>query len=376
MGEPNQLGRCQICKRYSSLISTKLGVCLDCIRSKPNKALRISNQIHKRTRHTFGLPASPLKSPNGLQCGQCANNCIISDGQMGYCGIVDNRDGKLERRGGTAEKGILEWYYDPLPTNCVSWWFCPGCTGAGHPKYACSSTAETSYSNLAVFYGGCSTDCLFCQNWHHRTLPQRREPTISAKELASKVNEKIPCICFFGGDPSPQMPHALRTSQIALEEASVQNRILRLCWETNGRMLSNYAKEAARLSLISGGNMKFDIKAWDENLSKALCGTSNKATLQNFRNTGEEFFGQRPKLPLLSASTLLVPGYVDTKEVENIARFIADVNAEIPYTLLAFFPAYIMHDLPTTSREYAHNCYAIAKRHLENVRIGNNHLLS
>ena len=172
------------------------------------------------------------------------------------------------------------------------------------------------------------------------------------------------------------MPHALKTSQTALKEALGKNRILRICWETNGRMLPDYAKRAAEFSLKSGGNMKFDIKTWNENLNKALCGTSNKATLENFRNIGEKYYGQRPELPVLAASTLLIPGYVDTREVESIAKFIAEINPQIPYTLLAFYPAYVLNDLPTTSRKQAHNCVNIAKKYLENVRIGNIHLLS
>ncbi len=141
-------------------------------------------------------------------------------------------------------------------------------------------------------------------------------------------------------------------------------------------MLPNYARQAAGLSLMSGGNMKFDLKTWDENLSKTLCGTSNKATLENFREIGERFYKQRPELPLLAASTLLIPGYVDTYEVENIAKFIAETDSEIPYTLLAFYPAYILNDLPVANRKHAQDCYKSARKHLENVRIGNAHLLS
>jgi len=370
------LGKCQICNTRSPLISTQLGVCLNCIRSKPEKTLQITDQIHAKTRQTFNLPAKPPQTPNGLQCGQCANQCKIAEGQKGYCGLVENKEGKLQRHGGTLEKGILQWYYDPLPTNCVSWWFCPGCTGKGYPKYAYKPKAETGYSNLAVFYGSCSTDCLFCQNWHYRNLAQKHKPTISAQQLASKVNEKTSCICFFGGDPSTQMPHALKTSQTALTEAADKNRILRICWETNGRMLPNYAQQAAKLSLESGGNIKFDIKTWNDPLNKALCGTSNKATLENFQKIGEKYYSQRIELPVLTASTLLIPGYVDAREVENIAKFIAEINPQIPYTLLAFYPTYILNDLPTTSRKQAHNCYDIAKKHLKNVRIGNIHLLS
>ncbi|MCK4478675.1 radical SAM protein [Candidatus Bathyarchaeota archaeon] len=370
------MGKCQICNTRSPLISAQLGICLNCIRLKPEKALQKSSQIHAETRQAFNLPAKPPQTPNGIQCGQCANKCKIAEGQKGYCGLVENQEGKLRRHGGTREKGILQWYYDPLPTNCVSWWFCPGCTGAGYPKYAYKPKAEIGYSNLAVFYGSCSTDCLFCQNWHYRNLAQKRKPTISAQQLASKVNGKTSCICFFGGDPSTQMPHALKTSQTALREASDKNKILRICWETNGRMLPNYAQQAAELSLKSGGNMKFDLKTWNENLNKVLCGTSNKATLENFQKIGKKYYNQRPELPILTASTLLIPGYVDTQEVEGIAKFIAEISPQIPYTLLAFYPAYILNDLPTTSRKHAHNCYITAKKHLNNVRIGNIHLLS
>jgi len=35
-----------------------------------------------------------------------------------------------------------------------------------------------------------------------------------------------------------------------------------------------------------------------------------------------------------------------------------------------------MDDLPTTNREQADRCYQAAKKHLENVRIGNVNLLS
>ncbi len=141
-------------------------------------------------------------------------------------------------------------------------------------------------------------------------------------------------------------------------------------------MLPTYGKQAAKLSLESGGNIKFDLKAWDENLSKVLCGLSNKAALENFQKVGEKFYSKRPELPVLTASTLLVPGYVDSQEVGKIAKFIAEINPTIPYTLLAFYPAFELNDLPKTSREHSQSCYNMAKKHLENVRIGNMHLLS
>jgi pyruvate formate lyase activating enzyme len=306
----------------------------------------------------------------------CANDCRIGVGGKGFCGLVFNVAGHLVRMGGTPEKGVLQWYYDALPTNCVAWWFCPGCTGAGYPKYAYKKTAETEHSNLAVFYGACSYDCLYCQNWHYRSLASGLQPLMSAESLAEKADRHVSCICYFGGDPSVQMPHALKTSQIAIEKAATEKRILRICWETNGYWKKELALKAVELSLKSGGNIKFDLKAWNPNLNLALCGVSNEPTLKTFKLIGKKFVEMRPKLSILSASTLLVPGYVDEEEVANIARFIAEVNPDIPYTLLAFYPQYMMTDLPTTSREQALQCANAAKKHLNNVRIGNVNLLS
>ena len=123
-------------------------------------------------------------------------------------------------------------------------------------------------------------------------------------------------------------------------------------------------------------NSLFPFQPHIEELNIALCGVSNKPTLENFMMLGEKFYKQRPELPVLSASTLLIPGYIDAEEVENIARFIREIDPNIPYTLLAFYPCYVMNDLPTTSKKQALECQKAAEKHLKNTRIGNIHLLS
>ncbi|MEM1550742.1 MAG: radical SAM protein [Candidatus Bathyarchaeia archaeon] len=353
-----------------------MGVCLKCIREKPEEALEVVRFVRRESREHFDLPPEIPKDPNGIRCGICANDCIIGRSSRGFCGLVFNVDGKIKRMGGTPERGVLEWYYDPLPTNCVAWWFCPGCTGAGYPKYAYKPTAETGYMNLAVFYGACSLDCLFCQNWHYRYLSQKLSPCVSSEELAGTVNDRVSCICSFGGDPSAQMPHAIKTSELALKRAKEDERILRICWETNGNMRKEFALRAAELSFESGGVVKFDLKAWNENIYRALCGVSKENIFENFKVIGEKYFPERPEVPILTASTLLIPGYIDPAEVEDIAKFIAEIDPRIPYTLLAFYPQYILDDLPTTSRKQAYECYKVSKKYLKNVRIGNVHLLS
>jgi pyruvate formate lyase activating enzyme len=275
-------------------------------------------------------------------------------------------------KGVTADYANVSWYHDPLPTNCVADWVCPGGVGAGYPEFAYSKGPEYGYKNLAVFYQACSFDCLFCQNWHYRDLAVR-EIKVTAASLADAVDDRTSCICYFGGDPTPQLPHSLRVARLALQKK--QGQILRICWETNGSMHPALLQQAAEISLNSGGCIKFDLKAWDEGLHIALCGISNKRTLENFQLLAE-YARRRPSPPLLVASTLLIPGYVDKQEVSHLARFISSLSPDIPYSLLAFAPQFMMCDLPITSRRHAEECLSEAKAHgLRRIRVGNVHLL-
>jgi pyruvate formate lyase activating enzyme len=279
--------------------------------------------------------------------------------------------------GGTAKSGILEWYYDPLPTNCVGSWVCPGGIVSGSIKNSkMSSGTEVGYKNLAVFYGACTFDCLFCQNWHYRYLSQELSPVVTAQELASKVDSKTSCICFFGGYPTPQVSHALKASKLALENRSEdENSITRICWESNGSMARNNLKKVLELSATTGGCIKFDLKFWHDELNYALCGVSNHQTLDNFEYLAGEIESS-PIQPLIIASTLLVPGYIGPEEIRSISKFISSLNPDIPYSLLAFHPQFEMEDMPVTNKKEALLCLEAAKEGgLNNVNIGNLHLL-
>jgi pyruvate formate lyase activating enzyme len=129
------------------------------------------------------------------------------------------------------------------------------------------------------------------------------------------------------------------------------------------------------LSLKSGGCVKFDLKAFDPKIHRALCGVGNTRTLDNFAAAAQQI-KERPEPPLLIASTLLVPGYIEEEEVKAIASFIADLDSTIPYSLLGFYGSFLMTDLPTTSSAQAQSCLSAAKSTgLTRTRIGNVHLL-
>ena len=166
------------------------------------------------------------------------------------------------------------------------------------------------------------------------------------------------------------MPHALASAtKFAKQEGTI-------CWETSGAAHPRLMDRAVALSLRTNGTVKFDLKAYDEHLHIALTGVSNRHTLENFARAAR-YGAERPEFPLVIASTLLVPGYVNADEVEHIAGFIAGFSPDIPYVLLGFGPNFYMPDLPCTSVRHAEEAEAAARAAgLTNVRIGNRHLLS
>lgn len=362
--------RCFHCGKSSKKIAECLQLCYTCLRDHFSEIREKIDSVHATSHHLHDLPPFPPQDPEAPACTLCVNSCRIPVGRRGYCGVRSNKGGRI--LGGTAEGGDLYYYYDSLPTNCVADWVCPGGTGAGYPKFAYRPGPELGYKNLAVFYHGCTFDCLFCQNWQHRQSLGKTQP-VSSQALAGAVDEATSCICYFGGDPTPHLIHSMQTARIARKQA--QGKILRICWETNGSGNSAILEEIMDLALESGGCIKFDLKAWTEGVHIALCGVSNQRTLKNFKRLSWKI-AERPQPPPLVASTLLVPGYVDEEEIREIARFIASLDRTIPYSLLAFHPQFFMKDLPTTSRKHAERCLDLAQEAgLKRVRLGNLHLL-
>jgi pyruvate formate lyase activating enzyme len=363
--------RCISCGEESVTVSEVLGLCGDCIRSDFAKWRSHLAGVHYRIRSADGLPPEVPRTKGGLICRICGNGCAVGERETGYCGLHQvTSEGRLKWVAGSASRARVSWYLDALPTNCVADWVCPGGSACGYPTYSHAQGPEFGFYNLAVFYQACSFDCLFCQNWHYRA---RRPVARRAAEVVKDVTESVSCICFFGGDPGPQVIHALAVARLARRKRG--SGILRICWETNGNLSHKYLDSMVRESLDSGGTIKVDVKTWSEPLGYALSGISNRRSLEIVGRL-LRLSKERSEPPLFMASTLLVPGYVDEREVGAIAELIAGLAPETPYSLLAFAPCFWMSDLPPTSRAHAERCAEVARdAGLKRVRIGNRHLL-
>ncbi len=329
------MGTCKICGLTSDFVSRFLSLCSRCIKERFSEALSQIESAHKLSRLKFNLPVSPPQEEDGKKCNICIHGCKISPESPGYCGSLP--------------LGSLDWYYDPLPTNCVADKVCEGSRMAG-------------MKNLAVFYRSCSFNCLFCQNWHFK---EKRRGVLEAEKLAELADNSTFCVCYFGGDPVPQIVHSIKASRLIARKGKT------ICWETNGSMNRSVLKSMGEISFSTKGWIKFDIKAWDDRIHRALCGVSNKWTLENFSYLFHVMKNMGVKKGLI-ASTLLIPGYIDENEVFHIASFISSLDRDIPYVLLGFAPHFLFSDLPFSSRSQAIKCREAAmSAGLSSVYVGN-----
>ncbi len=361
---------CELCGKVVYYAGSTLRVCSSCIKTRWDMAEPIIKEVHIKSRHRFELPQYPPVNSNGKKCRICIIGCKMDEREEGFCGIRKGSSSSFKTDGNSM--GKFSAYLDPLPTNCVADWVCAGGTGSGYPAFAYERGPEVGYYNLAVFFEACNLNCLFCQNWSFK-LSHKRDNWEPVSALTSRMTPRVSCVCFFGGDPTPQLPFAIRATKKLLSDKP--GKILRVCWETNGMATRKWLNYMLKLSYETGGCVKVDLKAWNSNIHKALCGTGNAEILENFYNIAQKASYRRHP-PLVIASTLLVPEYVDETEVYEIARFIASIDKSIPYTLLAFAPQFEMRDFPTTSLEHAEACMEAARKAgLEKVRIANRHLL-
>ncbi len=133
--------------------------------------------------------------------------------------------------------------------------------------------------------------------------------------------------------------------------------------ETNGYGLTPQNLDALKKAGVD--SFWLDIKAYDGTDHKWLTGCFNR----NILKLPEEIVTRGFVLEILS---LYIPNLVETPQLKKIAQLIFDVDPEIPFTILAFFPEYQMKRYKHPKVSEMIEAYLEAKAvGLRNVRLGN-----
>jgi len=165
-------------------------------------------------------------------------------------------------------------------------------------------------------------------------------------------------VAFTGGDLTCYPDFYIKCSELIKAETNLWVLI-----ETNGYGLTPQNLDALKSAGVD--SFWLDIKAYDGTDHKWLTGCFNR----NILKLPEEILKRGFVLEVLS---LYIPNLVETDQLKKIAQLLFDIDPEIPFTILAFFPEYQMKRYRSPKTIEMVEAYLEVKAiGLRNVRLGN-----
>ena len=284
----------------------------------------------------------------------------------------------------------------------------------GHPRRLITSIHLSRPENyLSIYQSGCNFSCRKCHSWYFSKIKNGTwyspedilryavdyEKSVTLTEPREKAtawhgHDTCRCCgsCVLYGRRSHGCPGILDPESIVLgpqgfgpvrniaaftggdvtcnpefygECARLIHQHTRL-WvliETNGYGLTPNNLDTLQASGVDA--FWLDIKAFDDDTHQWLTGCSNQAILKLPKEILRRGF-------VLEVLSLYIPGLVEADDLEDIARILKDVDAGIPFTILAFFPEYRMKDFRRPIVTEMIEAYTKVKNvGLKNVRLGN-----
>lgn len=116
------------------------------------------------------------------------------------------------------------------------------------------------------------------------------------------------------------------------------------------------------LPLIDAWNI--DLKGWQPDFYRTLCGAAGNPVLETIRRSAE--------VSHVELTNLVIPGENDDPEAfEDMVRWIASLDPAIPLHITRFFPRWRMTNHPPTPISTLVSLGKIARKYLSRVKIGN-----
>jgi pyruvate formate lyase activating enzyme len=268
---------------------------------------------------------------------------------------------------------------------------------------------------LSVYQSGCNLSCLKCHSWQFTqyAVGEWMSPSDVVKEVENYLNVyEIAVVprehatswhalelckgcgsCIMHGKRSNVCPGVLTADKIELSpqgwgparnivaftggDLACQPEFYVKCaelikglpetvWvllETNGYGLTPHNLDLFQQAGID--SFWLDIKAYDDLVHRKLTGVSNTHILELPEVIKARDF-------VLEVLSLYIPGWVETDQIAHIAKLLASVDADIPFTILAFFPEYKLRDVPSPDLWQMIEAFNAAKdAGLRNIKLGN-----
>ena len=250
-----------------------------------------------------------------LLCTLCPRYCTIGEGQIGFCFIRQNINGKLYSLGYGRPTGFA---IDPIEKKPLNH-FLPGS------------------SILSFGTAGCNLGCRFCQNWSisKAKLNSVHSQYASPEEVvALAIKHKTPSIAFTYNDPVIFGEYVIDISRLA-REVKINSVMV-----TAGYIDKNARNEV--FEFIDAANV--DLKAFSEMFYHKLTFSHLAPVLDTLlwlKNETNIWF---------EITTLLIPNENDSQEeIRRMCDWILrNLGSEVPLHFTAFHPDFKLTDKPAT----------------------------
>ncbi len=273
-----------------------------------------------------------------VQCQLCPRRCTIANGQRGYCGVRQNREGTLYTLVYAKPVAI---HIDPIEKKPL-FHFLP------------STTA------FSIATAGCNLKCKFCQNWEiSQVKPEDVQYSyIEPEGLIKKVKESgSPTIAYTYTEPTIFYEYMLETAKLAKKEG-IRN-VMHSCGYINEEPLRQLAK------YLDAANI--DLKGFTNDYYAKMTDASLEPVLKSLKILKEE--GVHVEI-----TNLILPGYNDDPDtIRKMCLWIKDnLGSGTPLHFSRFFPMYKLTSLSPTPVETLEIARKIAlESGLKYVYIGN-----
>jgi pyruvate formate lyase activating enzyme len=280
---------------------------------------------------------TPLEGKR-IRCGLCPKECVVSDGERGYCEVRENRNGK---------------YYSLVYGNPVTWHIDPI---EKKPFYHVLPAS----SSFSIATTGCNFDCKFCQNYEiSQARPEETANFDMPAELVVAAAKSTGCksIASTYVEPTIFFEYMYDIGVLVRKEG-----ILNVC-HSNGYINQKPLKDLCKVLDAAC----IDLKGFTEEYYRNL----TEGTLQPVLETLKTLKGERIHVEIVN---LVIPTKND--DMDEIRQMCLWINEELgsdtPLHFSRFYPMYKLKNLPPTPVPTLERARRIALEvGLEYVYIGN-----
>ena len=281
--------------------------------------------------------------PNGrIKCTLCPRYCEIGNGQVGFCFIRQNIEGKLYSTGYGRPTGFA---IDPIEKKPLNH-FLPGS------------------SVLSFGTAGCNLGCKFCQNWSisKARLDETNSLAATPEDVVSlAIKHSTPSIAYTYNDPTIFGEYVIDISRIA-REVNIKNVMV-----TSGYIDKQARKDVYQF--IDAANV--DLKAFSEKFY-------HKITFSHLDDILDTLLWLKHETAVwFEITTLLIPNENDSDdEIQRMCDWILkNLGDEIPLHFTAFHPDFKMRDkIATPAKTLVQARNLALKTGLKFCYVGNIHI--